>query len=104
MHAQGGCPHIGRIVCIERVHMLTNFTPSSRRLRTRPRSVVPGHKSSQVHSQVRAMADREVAWRALETLFGSEVRGLGSQTYQIKLNRVCGLSDRLTGSQESTYV
>ena len=100
MHAQGGCPHIGRIVCIECVHMLTNHT----RLRTRPRSVVLGHKSSQVHSQVRAMADREVAWRALETLFGSEVRGPASQAYQIKINRVCGISDRLTGSQESTYV
>ena len=51
-----------------------------------------------------AMADRDVAWKALETLFGSKVRGSETKTYQIKIFRICGLSDRLTGSPESTYV
>lgn len=50
-----------------------------------------------------AMADREMAWRALETLFGSEVRGPGSQPYMCKIVRVCGLSDRLTGPRGSTH-
>ena len=49
------------------------------------------------------MADPEMAWRALETLFGSEVRGPGSQPYMCKIVRVCGLSDRLTGPRGSTH-
>jgi hypothetical protein len=50
------------------------------------------------------MADRDVAWRALEILFGTEVRGPGSQPYKMNIVRVCGLSDRLAGSSGSTYV
>ena len=51
-----------------------------------------------------AMADREVAWRALEALFGSEVRGPGSRPYKFNVVRVCGLSDRLTGSWGSQRI
>ena len=51
------------------------------------------------------MADRDTAWRALERLFGPEVvRGPGSVPHKLFITRVCGLSDRLTGSWGSAYV
>ena len=67
-----------------------------------PRSVVRA-RSVVLGRLVRcAMADQAVAWSALETIYGSSVRGPGSQTYKIKIVRIRGLSDRLTGSSEST--
>ena len=51
-----------------------------------------------------AMADREVAWASLEALFGSEVRRPGSRPYKFNVVRVCGLSDRLTGSWGSQRI
>ena len=55
--------------------------------------------------QAAAMADREMAWKTLGTITGgSEVRNPVVQSYTIKIARICGLSDRLTGSQESACV
>ena len=104
MHAHGGCPHMARMLGALRLHTLIPSclcrigSELARHLRfLGPRSWVPS-------VQTAAMADRDVAWSALESLFGSQVRGPGSQTYQIKIVRICGLSDRLTGLPESTYV
>ena len=50
-------------------------------------------------------ADQGMAWKLLEQLYaGSNIREDRLETYAVKLTRVCGLSDRLTGSQGSTYV
>ena len=105
MHAQGST-HRSRSRCIECVHMFTHFTPSSpgvcskQAQNSSPKSLGPW---SGLRTVV-PMADRDLAWCALETLFGSQVRVADSQAYQIKIVRVCGLSDRLTGLPESTYV
>ena len=71
-----------------------------------PRSCSPSVLRSSVLQSLgpAAMADREVAWRALEALFGSEVRRPGSRPYKFNVVRVCGLSDRLTGSWGSQRI
>ena len=50
-------------------------------------------------------ADRGMAWALLEQLYpGFNIREERTEPFVFKINRVCGVSDRLTGSPGSTYV
>ena len=50
-------------------------------------------------------ADREMAWKLLEQLYpGVNIREERAEPYAVKFIRICGVSDRLTGSPGSTYV
>ena len=50
-------------------------------------------------------ADRGMAWALLEQLYpGFNIREERTEPFAFKINRVCGVSDRLTGSPGSTYV
>ena len=50
-------------------------------------------------------ADRGLAWDLLERLYqGPHIREDKTEPYAIKIVRICGLSEKMTGSQGLTYV